>query len=137
MNAEAIRFWLELFLAAAAAAVIVMRVSSWSQRKFEDRVIDVVKESTRQIQPNANGGLSLSDVAKGVKEIRENQIVIAARIEEVGTELHERMDKSDRTRERIMRQMKQDRRSWVESMEEQGIKVPHDNPIDYKTRETS
>lgn len=62
MTAESINQWFDLFLAVAAAVVVVGGLFRWLNRKLEARIIQEIHESTRQVRTNANGGQSLNDL---------------------------------------------------------------------------
>lgn len=54
--------WLDMILATAAVIVLVVGIHRWANRKLEQRIIQTIKDATYQIQPNTNGGKSLSDL---------------------------------------------------------------------------
>ncbi len=76
MNVDTVRTWVELFLAFAAAFAIFWRLGVWSNRRLEQRIIDVVTEATRQIQPHTNGGKSLSDLHHKIDAFMEYQMAV-------------------------------------------------------------
>jgi hypothetical protein len=55
-------------------------VLRYVMRGLEHKIGDVVKESTSQIQPGANGGMSLPDVARGVSTLIDRQTAIGREI---------------------------------------------------------
>jgi hypothetical protein len=55
-------FGLQIFLAIAAAVVVVGGFMRWADGKLEGRIVKEIKDSTYQIQPGTNGGASLSDL---------------------------------------------------------------------------
>jgi hypothetical protein len=61
--------WLDLILAFGAVIVLVIGVHRWANKKLESRIVTTIKEATYQIQPNTNGGKSLSDLHKKVDSI--------------------------------------------------------------------
>jgi hypothetical protein len=52
----------QIFLAVAAAIVVVGGFMRWADGKLEARIVKEIKDSTYQIQPGTNGGASLSDL---------------------------------------------------------------------------
>jgi hypothetical protein len=124
--------YLELFLAFSGVVAALAAFVRWGQKGLEKKISAQIKEATRQIQPLANGGLSLSDVARGVRELRENQINIGDRLEALDEKFSERMDKSEAARDRVLAQFEQDRQAWVDLLTSQGIEVPNTNPVKYR-----
>jgi hypothetical protein len=59
-------FMVQLFLAVAAAIVVVVGFLRWADNKLESRIVKEIRESTHQIQPGTNGGASLTDLHKKV-----------------------------------------------------------------------
>lgn len=116
--------YLELFLAFSAVVGVVYGLIRRGQKALETKIGNQIKEATKQIQPNANGGLSLSDVARGVQELRSNQIVIDQRLCDIDDKFTARMDASDATRSVILSQVAMDRAAWAAALNEQGIEVP-------------
>jgi hypothetical protein len=53
---------IQIFLAVAAAIVVVGGFMRWANQQLERRIVKEIKESTHQIQPGTNGGASLSDL---------------------------------------------------------------------------
>jgi predicted RecB family endonuclease len=53
---------LQIFLGVCAAIVVMTGFLRWANRTLESRIVKEIKESTYQIQPNSNGGKSLSDL---------------------------------------------------------------------------
>lgn len=84
MDADQIRDYIDLFLAMAAAVVVVATFIRWSSKKrdehvaqeareFEERVLDAIEKSTKQIRTDGNGGQSLNDLHLKVDGLLENQ----------------------------------------------------------------
>jgi len=78
LDAQALATWLGLIVASVGAVVAVGR---WIIRSLDRRV----RELTRSIQPEANGGGSLPDVARSVKALAESNDRAHGR-------LHDRID---------------------------------------------
>ena len=53
---------IQIFLAVAAAIVVVGGFMRWANQQLERRIVKEIKDSTHQIQPGTNGGASLSDL---------------------------------------------------------------------------
>jgi len=53
---------IQIFLAVAAAIVVVGGFMRWANQQLEQRIVKEIKDSTYQIQPGTNGGASLSDL---------------------------------------------------------------------------
>ena len=53
---------LQIFLGISATIVVMTGFLRWANRTLESRIVKEIKESTYQIQPNSNGGKSLSDL---------------------------------------------------------------------------
>ena len=91
------------FLVALAGAVAAS--VRFVLRGLEHKIGDVVKDSTSQIQPGANGGMSLPDVARGVSTLIERQTAIGREIgdlREANDATHELLaEKVDRVSERL------------------------------------
>lgn len=60
---------LQIFLAVAAAIMVVAGLFRWADRKLEGRIVKEIRDSTYQIQPNSNGGASLKDLHNKVDGI--------------------------------------------------------------------
>lgn len=56
--------WFALFIAIGTTVSLITAALVWSNRRFEKRVTGLITETTKQIQPNSNGGKSLSDLHK-------------------------------------------------------------------------
>lgn len=78
LNAEVLLTWLTLIVAVVGAVVGVGR---WTVRSL-DRRIEVM---TRPIQPEANGSLSLPDVARSIQRLADSN-------DQAHKRLHERID---------------------------------------------
>lgn len=124
MNPDELAQYLEIFLAFAGVIAALAAFVRWGNKGLEAKISEQIKEATKQIQPDANGGLSLADVAKGVRELRTHQIVIDQRLCDIDEKFTARMDASDATRSVILSQVAMDRAAWVDVMREQGIDVP-------------
>ena len=60
---------LQIIIAISSIVVVIAGFFRWANRKLGDRIIEEIKEATYQIQPKANGGLSLGDLHKKVDGI--------------------------------------------------------------------
>jgi hypothetical protein len=58
--------FIQIFLGVSAAIVIIGGFMRWADRQLEARIVKEIKDSTYQIQPNTNGGASLSDLHKKI-----------------------------------------------------------------------
>lgn len=62
MSVEAAKAWLDLVLAVSAVILVVVGALRWGNRRLENKIISELRDATRQIQPNTNGGKSLADL---------------------------------------------------------------------------
>lgn len=77
MNPEPLTNWLLFFLAISGVITLVARwivkgAKAREKHANEQReeLVQLIKETTKQIQPNANGGKSLSDLHAKVDEVK-------------------------------------------------------------------
>lgn len=56
------RGWIELVIAIVTAAGLFWKGVDLLNKRQERRIIEVVKQATQPIQPDANGGKSLADL---------------------------------------------------------------------------
>lgn len=61
----------DLIIAIAAVVAIVVSVVKFLDRSLERKIVKEIREATTQIQPNANGGKSLSDLHKKVDALAD------------------------------------------------------------------
>ena len=66
MQPQSFYLTLQIIIAISSIIVVVVGFLRWANRKLGDRIIEEIKEATYQIQPKANGGLSLRDLHKKV-----------------------------------------------------------------------
>lgn len=76
IDPQPITAWLALFLAITGVITVVATFFAWSARKREaiavekrEEMIELIKQTTKPIQPFENGGLSLSDLHDKVDRI--------------------------------------------------------------------
>lgn len=67
---------LQIFLGVSAAIVVIGGFMRWADRKLESRIVKEIRESTYQIQPNTNGGASLTDLHKKVDALMRDVNVL-------------------------------------------------------------
>lgn len=72
MQPQSFYLTLQIILAISSIIVVVGGFFRWANRKLGDRIIEEIKEATYQIQPKANGGLSLTDLHKKVDRIGDD-----------------------------------------------------------------
>ena len=87
---------LDLVIAAGAVIVMLYGLLRFLNRSLESKIIREIKEATTQIQPNANGGKSLSDLHKKIDammddicELKEGHARLEREIDKVEKELDE------------------------------------------------
>lgn len=61
----------DLIIAIAAVIAIVVSTVKFLDRSLEKKIIKEIREATTQIQPNANGGKSLTDLHKKVDALAD------------------------------------------------------------------
>ncbi len=62
MQPQSFYLTLQIIIAIASIIVIIVGFFRWADRKLEKRIIGEIKDATYQIQPNSNGGRSLTDL---------------------------------------------------------------------------
>lgn len=129
MDLTTVGTYFDLFLAFAAIVAVIFGFFRWANRGLENKILHEIRDATRQIQPGANGGLSLSDVARGVAELKDGNKAIHAEIRALDEKFTARMDESEKARERIIEATASDRTAWVNALKAQGLKVPEENPV--------
>jgi sensor domain CHASE-containing protein len=88
--------WLDLILATGAVIVLVIGVHRWANKKLETRIVQTIKDATYQIQPNSNGGKSLSDLHKKVDGICTDIVLLKNAVVQLETDvLHIEEDLED------------------------------------------
>jgi len=65
----------------------VYAASRYLNRKLERKILSEVKDATREIQPNTNGGKSLSDLHKKVDDLGEEVRVMRAAVVQLEDEV--------------------------------------------------
>lgn len=71
MSVSDLTGWVGLFLAFSAAITVLIATGKWLGKRVEQRIVEVIVDSTSQIKTDANGGQSLNDVARGLKALTE------------------------------------------------------------------
>ena len=68
--------WFALFIAIATTVSLITAALVWSNRRFENRVTHLIKETTHPIQPGSNGDLSMTDLHKkfDAMDVKVNRI---------------------------------------------------------------
>lgn len=64
--------WFLLVLAVAGVVSLIAGIVVKVNRGFEKRVSDLILEKTKQIQPGANGGYSMTDLHKKMDQMKEH-----------------------------------------------------------------
>lgn len=86
-----IQMWFNLFLAFAASVTVIVGMVRWLNRKFENRIIKEIRESTYQIQPTANGGRSLADLHKKVDSLHDDVQILKKAVIQLEEDVEELM----------------------------------------------
>ena len=76
MTVLELQMWIGLFLSIAAAVTVVYGLLRWFDRKLESRIVKEIQDATYQINPTANGGLSLRDLHKKVDLIADEIFIL-------------------------------------------------------------
>jgi uncharacterized protein YoxC len=80
MVIDSLNAYLDLALAIGAVVVLVGGLFRWLNRSLEKRIVAEIKQATYQIQPNANGGRSLSDLHKKFDGLTQDVDLIKAAV---------------------------------------------------------
>ena len=80
MAVDSLNAYLDLALAIGAVVVLVGGLFRWLNRSLEKRIVAEIKDATYQIQPNANGGRSLSDLHKKFDGLTQDVEIIKAAV---------------------------------------------------------
>lgn len=80
MEPQSFYLTLQIIIAISSIIVVVVGFFRWANRKLGDRIIEEIKEATYQIQPKANGGLSLRDLHKKVDGIASDVGVLKSAV---------------------------------------------------------
>lgn len=65
----------------AVVASLIVYVTRWSNRKLGERIAAEIREATYAIHPDANGGLSLPDVARRTEQIAREVGEVKAQVD--------------------------------------------------------
>ena len=103
IDPEPITNWFLLVLAIVGAVTAVTGVIYKVNRSFEKRVTELIKETTRPIQPLTNGGLSLTDLHNKVDRI-ENRY---------GSLLEEQADQREMWHQRYLADQARIKKEWT------------------------
>jgi hypothetical protein len=76
MNVSDANAWFDLVLAVVAVLAVVLGVLRWANRAFEKRIVEEIRAATYQIQPNSNGGKSLSDLHMKVDQLADDVLIL-------------------------------------------------------------
>lgn len=76
MNVSDANAWFDLVLAVLAVLAVVLGVLRWANRAFEKRIVEEIRAATYQIQPNSNGGKSLSDLHMKVDQLADDVLIL-------------------------------------------------------------
>lgn len=76
MNVTDANAWFDLVLAVVAVLAVVLGVLRWANRAFEKRIVEEIRAATYQIQPNSNGGKSLSDLHMKVDQLADDVLIL-------------------------------------------------------------
>jgi uncharacterized protein (DUF58 family) len=103
IDPQPITNWFLLVLAIAGVVSLIAGIVVKVNRGFEKRVTDLIMEKTRSIQPDANGGLSMTD--------------LHGKLDRLETRMEENDDKHTRQREewheRYLEDQRRIRREWT------------------------
>jgi hypothetical protein len=80
MTVLELQMWIGLFLSITATITVVYSLFRWFDRKLETRIVREIREATYQIQPNTNGGASLSDLHAKVDSICRDMSLLKASV---------------------------------------------------------
>lgn len=69
MSPDDVAKYLNLFLAIAASIAAVGAFIRWGQKSLKREILEQIIDSTSQIKTDANGGQSLNDVNRAVKDL--------------------------------------------------------------------
>lgn len=76
MDLLAFEPYFQYFLTIAAVLTVIIGGIRFANKKLEQKISDEIKEATRPIHPNTNGGKSLSDlhgkIDKLIEELEKN-----------------------------------------------------------------
>lgn len=80
MEPQSFYLTLQIIVAIASITVVVVGFFRWANRKLGDRIIEEIKEATYQIQPKANGGVSLRDLHDKVDGIGDDVRILKSAV---------------------------------------------------------
>lgn len=80
MEPQSFYLTLQIIVAICSITVVIVGFFRWANRKLEERIIDEIKDATYQIQPKANGGLSLRDLHNKVDGIASDVSILKSAV---------------------------------------------------------
>lgn len=80
MEPQSFYLTLQIIVAICSITVVIVGFFRWANRKLEERIIDEIKDATYQIQPKANGGLSLRDLHMKVDGIASDVSILKSAV---------------------------------------------------------
>lgn len=92
--ADQVTQWGELFLVIAGVLSTLYAFLRFSNRQLEGKIIEEIKNATRQIHPESNGGRSLNDLHHKIDEVRERVTAVETRLNIVGCDRRQTDDQS-------------------------------------------
>lgn len=110
----------QLVLTIAAVVGVFYAFYRWTSKRLAATISGQITEATRQIAPGANGGESLADVARTVKEMHGRQ----SEILDLFARLEKRLDHSDARAEKFTRETRKTLGVWSRTLKLQGIETP-------------
>lgn len=69
MQVSEFYLFIQIFLGVSAAIVVVGGFVRWADNKLEARIVKEIQDSTKQIQPDTNGGQSLRDLHRKIDSL--------------------------------------------------------------------
>jgi uncharacterized protein YoxC len=89
MNLSDANAWFDLVLAVAAVVAVLLGVFRWANRAFEKRIVEEIREATYQIQPQANGGKSLSDLHEKFDRLADDVLLLKRAVVQIEDDIED------------------------------------------------
>jgi hypothetical protein len=89
MNVSDANAWFDLVLAVVAVLAVVLGVLRWANRAFEKRIVEEIRAATYQIQPNSNGGKSLSDLHMKVDTLTDDVALLKKAVVQIEDDIED------------------------------------------------
>lgn len=89
MNLSNANAWFDLVLAVVAVLAVVLGVLRWANRAFEKRIVEEIRAATYQIQPNSNGGKSLSDLHLKVDTLTDDVALLKKAVVQIEDDIED------------------------------------------------